>query len=196
LSLSLLIYGLGDVSWQYQTKLRPYGIGSARLPDFFFRGTPVNSHEIWQWNRLVLHRRELRLYLERFWIQVALDYSRRVITYDRDRLPALSGLARRFRDVTGDMYLAGLWKETLCSGLMWHAVRELESRQMTYVAPSWSWLSFPTDIHYDPYLQPKESPLVEILKAEAVSKPRRNRGCFKWKNHALWSNKTRPTQRR
>ncbi|KAH8665082.1 heterokaryon incompatibility protein-domain-containing protein [Tricladium varicosporioides] len=39
LSPRLLVYSSGTVSWQCQTKVQPAGIGSARLPDFFFRGT-------------------------------------------------------------------------------------------------------------------------------------------------------------
>src|SRR6266487_1630390 len=33
LSPRLLIYSSGSVSWQCQTKVQPYGIGSTRLPD-------------------------------------------------------------------------------------------------------------------------------------------------------------------
>ena len=165
LSPRLLIYSSGCVSWQCQTKVEPYGIGSARLPDLFFEETPVNSHEMWQWNRQVANHRSQAL--EYFWVRITLDYSRRAITYYHDRLPALSGLARRFRDVTGDVYLAGLWKKVLCSGLMWQTLHMLKSRPLIYLAPSWSWLSVSEPIYYGDY--PKESShLLEILEAETV----------------------------
>ncbi|KAH6672104.1 heterokaryon incompatibility protein-domain-containing protein [Halenospora varia] len=166
LSPRLLVYSSGSVSWQCQTKVKQIGIGSVRLPDFFFEETPVNSHEIWQWNRQVSnHSSQV---LVEIWNQIALDYSYRAITYNHDRLPALSGLARRFRDVTGDIYLAGLWEKALCPGLMWQTLSALKSRPSTYIAPTWSWLSVPGPILYANYERTRNPHLVEILEAGTV----------------------------
>jgi hypothetical protein len=169
LSPRLLIYSSGKLSWQCQTKVAPHGIGSARLPDLFFEETPVNSHEMKPWNTMI--RKNDPQTLEDSWIRISLDYSHRAITYDHDRLPALSGLARRFRDLTGDVYLAGLWKETLYSGLMWHRVHPLESRPSIYIGPTWSWLSSQAQIycvHCGLPRKPRPRPLCEILEAETV----------------------------
>ncbi|CZR69227.1 uncharacterized protein PAC_19127 [Phialocephala subalpina] len=166
LSPRLLVYRSGSVSWQCQTKAPPIGIGSARLPDLFFEGTPANSHEMWQWNKQVSNHDSKAL--KDFWIQIALDYSRRAVTHDHDRLPALSGLASRFRDVTGDVYLAGLWKETLCPGLMWQTEQAQKSRPSTYQAPTWSWLSVQVPIYYIYNRRARDTPLVEILEVETV----------------------------
>ncbi|RDL35433.1 Uncharacterized protein BP5553_07364 [Venustampulla echinocandica] len=166
LSPRLLIYSLGNVSWQCQTKVQSIGIGSARLPDFFFKKAPANGQEIWQWNRQVSHHNSITL--ETFWLQISLDYCRRAITREHDRLPALSGIAKRFRDVTGDVYLAGLWKGTLCQGLMWHVGFALEPRSSIYQAPTWSWLSVQGPIFYANEKGARDSPLIEIINTETV----------------------------
>jgi hypothetical protein len=168
LSPRLLTYGSGKLLWQCQTRAAPIGIGSARLPDLFFEETPVNSNEMKSWNTIVTKHDHHRT-LENSWIEISVDYSNRAVTYDHDRLPALSGLARRFRDFTGDVYLAGLWKKTLYSGLMWQREQPLKSRPSIYIAPTWSWLSsqgqiYCTHIH----LNRKSRPLCEILEAETV----------------------------
>jgi hypothetical protein len=44
--------------------------------------------------------------------------------------------------ITGDKYLAGLWKQTLRKDLLWEMAGEfLSARPMRYRAPSWSWAS-------------------------------------------------------
>lgn len=76
------------------------------------------------------------------WRSIIEEYSRRHIAYERDRLPALAGLAEHYRRETGYTYLAGMWLEEMPSFLLWQASlgtpargREL-ANQMT---PSWSW---------------------------------------------------------
>jgi hypothetical protein len=64
----------------------------------------------------------------------------------RDRLVAISGLAKMYGDVLGgDQYFAGLWRSDMLRGLLWHAqgMRLFDSNlgQFTLVevkAPSWS----------------------------------------------------------
>ncbi|SMR49415.1 unnamed protein product [Zymoseptoria tritici ST99CH_3D1] len=80
------------------------------------------------------------------------DYSRRRLTYEDDRLPAISGLASRFETYTKDEYLAGLWKSDLLRGLAWlceeasvmdknYALRAIPSSEPSLPPPSWSWAS-------------------------------------------------------
>lgn len=76
------------------------------------------------------------------WHRVIEQYSSLSLTKHADRLPALSGLAVRSSPVLGE-YLAGLWKHSLVSDLLWR-VNKLEHdivRPTTYIAPSWSWAS-------------------------------------------------------
>lgn len=81
-----------------------------------------------------------------FW-DVAQPYSRSSLTYEKDRLPALSGVARRISKLRNKTYLAGLWAEDLVSHLAWlsvddhSSVRPQNPRPLDPAAPSWSWLS-------------------------------------------------------
>jgi hypothetical protein len=51
-------------------------------------------------------------------------YSRRALTLGTDRLPAISGIAAQFGNITGDGYKAGLWKSTMEFELLWRIVPE------------------------------------------------------------------------
>lgn len=53
------------------------------------------------------------------WLYLAQEYMRCDLTVATDRLPAISGLAKRFQSVLQDEYVAGLWKHDLLSGLLW-----------------------------------------------------------------------------
>ena len=85
------------------------------------------------------------------WREIVQRYTSRHLTHQSDVLPALSGLADNFQQVTGDQYLAGLWKGDLLRGLGWQRSPErkwLEDGTVAevvplqeYLAPSWSWAS-------------------------------------------------------
>jgi hypothetical protein len=73
------------------------------------------------------------------------------LTFSKDKLPALAGVATEFHQWTGDEYLAGMWKSHLPLSLMWrtridglhdaHDTHEVpqHERYAEYRAPSWSW---------------------------------------------------------
>jgi hypothetical protein len=95
------------------------------------------------------------------WYALVRDYSDRAITYPLDKLPALSGLAKKFQELTGDVYLAGIWKEDLVRGLCWQTQSlsydsSRETDEEEYRSPSWSWASSNYPLHW-PY---------EILNAD------------------------------
>jgi len=56
--------------------------------------------------------------MTRTWHHIVQDFTSRELTFDRDKLPALSGLARKMPHPASD-YLAGLWRATLASDLIW-----------------------------------------------------------------------------
>ncbi|KAF2731059.1 hypothetical protein EJ04DRAFT_443732, partial [Polyplosphaeria fusca] len=55
-------------------------------------------------------------------------YSCLDITYSKDILPALAGIARRWNRHNNDQYLAGLWRASIMKGLTWKPVSGLEIR--------------------------------------------------------------------
>ncbi|KAL8388885.1 hypothetical protein RB599_010180 [Gaeumannomyces hyphopodioides] len=76
------------------------------------------------------------------WQRVVEDYSRRALTFESDRLPAIAALATRMARLLDDTYVAGLWRSRMleglewdCSGKYWRERRRASVRR----APSWSW---------------------------------------------------------
>jgi hypothetical protein len=90
------------------------------------------------------------------WLRMVDNYGYRLVTFQKDRLPAISGLARIVWETLGDHYLAGIWKGDIIRGLGWRNKGELVSHglqdhiqdlwQREYIAPSWSWASCATGI--------------------------------------------------
>lgn len=93
-----------------------------------------------------------------FWYRLVTVINPSNFTDRRDTLPAITGIARRVHEFTKHRYLAGLWEEDLCCGLLWSPAwtdeplksqfRPTSLRQLLklikkadLIAPSWSWAS-------------------------------------------------------
>lgn len=89
-------------------------------------------------------------FLQQWWASVVHLYTSAHLTFARDKLPALSGIAKRIHSQKGGQYLAGLWRhERIEAQLCWR-VEELRTRPTTWRAPSWSWASVDGPILYMP----------------------------------------------
>ena len=78
----------------------------------------------------------------RSWYRMVSLFARRLLTYDTDKLPALSGLATEVAKFKNGTYYAGLWWEDMASGMLWFRGRAAElNKPSEYLAPSWSWAS-------------------------------------------------------
>jgi hypothetical protein len=89
------------------------------------------------------------------WYRLAYNYARTELSFRRDRLVAIGGLARAMQPYLNTDpadYLAGVWRQSLPYGLLWSArwvgrksgkrVREdILDPKLDYQAPSWSWAS-------------------------------------------------------
>ncbi|KAH7018471.1 heterokaryon incompatibility protein-domain-containing protein [Microdochium trichocladiopsis] len=81
------------------------------------------------------------------WCSLVTPYSSRKLTFPKDRLPALSGLAKETKDavrqdVPAEAYYAGLWRSTFIADLCWGtSFNEPRGPLDVYTAPSWSWAS-------------------------------------------------------
>jgi len=85
------------------------------------------------------------------WRDLVGEYSGQELTFQKDTLPAISGLARLFAERLGDQYLAGVWRSDLFISLFWYHPPPpyLERRDFSalintipsrpFIAPSWSW---------------------------------------------------------
>lgn len=75
------------------------------------------------------------------WLGLAERYSERNLTYESDKLPALSGLATYFSELHKQKYYAGIFHGAVAETLLWKPVRPgCLKKPEQYVAPSWSWV--------------------------------------------------------
>lgn len=77
------------------------------------------------------------------WYSLVSDYFIRDLTFRKDVLPAISGLAREIQRQTSQTYAAGIWLEGIEVGLLWQ-VNGARKKSDTYCGPSWSWISVET----------------------------------------------------
>lgn len=113
----------------------------------------LNKWNLWKEGVLV-HGDAERAKLCLVWDKIVLEYTRRKLTYESDKLVALSGLAKEMNREYGDViggrsvnYLAGIWSVSFTRGLLWStkgvdaAPDHRPRRSKDYRAPSWSWAS-------------------------------------------------------
>lgn len=76
------------------------------------------------------------------WRHLVVQYSARNITFNADRLPALSGVASVWGGDDKGRYLCGIWTGDAENSLIWAANEpNLTTDKAEYIAPSWSWAS-------------------------------------------------------
>ena len=88
------------------------------------------------------------------WIDITWRHSTCRLTFEKDRLASLQGIAAQLQSTRSDQYIQGLWTGELSSQLAWRAVRELKPNCDLPDAPSWTWASKlgGIDSHkYEPY---------------------------------------------
>jgi hypothetical protein len=108
------------------------------------------------------------------WHDLIASYSVRQLTFETDKLPAVSGVASRVHEVVGSEYLAGLWKDNLPMELCW-SVDYISSPSSTsqllptsFIAPSWSWASVKGALSFvDPNPNCPFESLITILDAKS-----------------------------
>ena len=97
---------------------------------------------------------------QRLWRRIVEAFSRRHLSRDTDRLPAIEGVARAImaRDnLPETSYLAGLWRSRICYELVWYVrddpvqgrdpTARWKSRRMDGV-PTWSWASITGPVNF------------------------------------------------
>lgn len=82
-----------------------------------------------------------------------MEFTRRELSCQSDRLPALSGLADLMLQQTRDSYLCGLWKADLAFEILWYSDHQNAGAKGTQrhkdcYAPSWSWASIFGPVRY------------------------------------------------
>ena len=98
------------------------------------------------------------------WQKTVSDYSRLLLSMDKDIFPAISGIAQQQKTFRVSNYLAGLWEDTLETDLMWHTTsnfarpwniheKRLAARPTKWRAPTWSWASIKSPVEFHKYAE-------------------------------------------
>lgn len=142
--------------------------------------------------------------LGNMWRSWCAAYSTCGLTFSRDKLPAISGLAKSMQ-FTG-AYLAGLWEKHLLADMCWYVgpelvvddpritqqntIREKErrlavkGRSEIYMAPSWSWANVEEPISFLPIANPSDPiPYVTLLNTAMLPKSDDPMGCVTSGSH-------------
>ncbi|KAJ9669016.1 hypothetical protein H2201_000842 [Coniosporium apollinis] len=102
--------------------------------------------------------------LQKKWYDLASVYNQLLLSFEKDRLPAIAGAAQQietYRGVDHD-YLAGLWRSTLAGDLLWITEKSrISPREIPNVpfarveprAPTWSWASIRATIDWDTFVR-------------------------------------------
>ena len=142
LSPRILSFGAMQMWWECKAACHSEA-GSQTEEHYFLTGLPkpIRTREKKNWTALYRPNHNPELKKQFTWAFIIEDYASRRLTFAKDKLPALSGLARQMSRIRpGDTYLAGLWSKDLPNNLLWGVTSE-GRRPPTYRAPSWSWAS-------------------------------------------------------
>jgi hypothetical protein len=107
------------------------------------------------------------------WAAVVNAYTRTTVSFPRDKLIALSGLAEITSKETKCAYVAGLWQTNLVNQLLWYIEPAFDKRHRSfsnpatfkteYCAPSWSWAAINATGHGITYAKTaRQRPFVTI----------------------------------
>ncbi|KAI1370377.1 HET-domain-containing protein [Hypoxylon crocopeplum] len=109
------------------------------------------------------------------WSGAVQTYCECSLTFSKDKLVALSGLANhmgailRGLDPKYGAYLAGMWRLTMPDSLLWK-VKGPSLRPSSYRAPSWSWASVDGSVTLPAGGRNSSCPLVRVLNAETFAR--------------------------
>lgn len=101
--------------------------------------------------------------MRQMWREIVNSYSVRKLTRIEDKLPALSGIAALFKEISGDIYAAGLWTRALPFDLLWRCDQTVELQSIKKRSPTWSWISVDGAVKWPTSrLSIDEQPLIHI----------------------------------
>ncbi|KAE8441884.1 hypothetical protein EG329_004190 [Mollisiaceae sp. DMI_Dod_QoI] len=146
LSPRVLHFHAASLVWECHSALylEPYG-----LEDFSIQRTtsdiPLRLKKVFA--KLDFPETTSLLEAHDLWLSFVSEYSRLKLTYETDRLPALSGIATRFnqfflaKGCSDNEYLAGVWRFDLIRSLIWGRNRGQTRHFPKPSPPTWSWAS-------------------------------------------------------
>jgi hypothetical protein len=125
--------------------------------------------------------KEINSYDREHWRSLVSDFTSRGLTYQCDRLAALSGLASKLQGPS-DEYISGLWRSDFARDMMWYVRHTDVSRpsypQEAYMAPSWSWAAVTGEVNFASSYDHEDD--VEILDIEYTLASSNPFGALSW----------------
>jgi hypothetical protein len=151
LSTRLLYYGPEEIVWQCNTILccqcGTINHSDANT-DSIFQNKAYYASDMSSDQLLFTSARDYQRSLQIRWHKLVLGYSSRFLTRESDRVPALSGLAKQVQMAGLAPLVAGIPANNVHPWLLWKplgtAAAAVWKRSTNYIAPSWSWLSYPS----------------------------------------------------
>lgn len=180
----LLYFTQYQIMWECLERNRceafPQGVPlheSRKSLDRLLNGPPNTTEDELEENRSWLDCKSVqcaRLSDETLSLWQGLTYLYRGLIFTRpsDKLHAFSGIAKLFQEVTGQEYLAGLWKSRIIEQLDWYITIPAPA-STTYRAPTWSWASVDgrvTSTRSYPTWRPPHQLLAGLLDAGVTTK--------------------------
>lgn len=107
--------------------------------------------------------------------KLVVQYSRRQLSVDSDKLPAFSGLSQLLEPTIDSAYLAGLWSRDINHGLLWHHQIGSCKHVQPYRAPSWSWAVTNQPVIYAGYQSKSSSLDLRLMEHSIVPRDGTNR---------------------
>lgn len=86
------------------------------------------------------------LSVQALWGVLIEVYTTTSLTFPGDKLIAISGVAKKYRQDLNDEYIAGMWRKDLANWILWYVKPSPSPRPQTYRAPSWSWASVDNEV--------------------------------------------------
>ncbi|KAJ8113334.1 hypothetical protein OPT61_g4516 [Boeremia exigua] len=93
------------------------------------------------------------------WRSTVEHYSKLKLSYEDDRLPAISAVVKQMQSIRqDDIYAAGMWRDSLLEDLSWEPIFPPGERRGS--RPTWSWISVSSGVFWCPNTVLKTTTLV------------------------------------
>lgn len=144
LSTRAVVFTGAEVQWQCRTcKTCECGLSSDETISEPIREQLAGENPHWHTTRA--------------WESFLIEYTKRKLTMEKDKLPALSAIARLLSASIDSEYFAGLWSNSLVKGMCWAVFGTDTYFPVTYIAPSFSWASVVGPVRYKTYSDGKKT---------------------------------------
>ncbi|KAF2756766.1 HET-domain-containing protein [Pseudovirgaria hyperparasitica] len=133
-------------AWIFQERILSrrvlyYTTGKLYWDCFQEKGEEEGTDPQLSYRESLLLRREDQPSTLTLWGRIVTDYSRAKMTYNKDRLKAISGLSNRLHHSFDVIIHAGILEDKTYQGLLWFTKSPQVQPFQDFHAPSWSWAS-------------------------------------------------------